>query len=360
MGWHYIKLSGVFLLNCRCFAFCGKPRVLTISSLPDELLVQIFQFLELDDVLACERVCRRWKALAADDAIWRRIKIVCIAQRAQVCPKTVRIIKSHCNVIRHLRMQYVLKYPFISSLISRCKNLLSLEMIMCRIQVEIEEDLKQWPQLEKLNLKNSLLKSTRALLLPLDHFTELTFLGLSDFGMTPENCDSLLHCQYLNHIVIDKIICLELHYIKTLINTKQQTLETLHMYGGEAIDDDCLFLLAKCPKLTDLCIIACESLTDRALEGITELKPITHLQIWNNAVFSDAMIRKTLEHENLRKLQRLSLSQISNVTGSVVDIITEYYTDLRFLALYQCPKIEKNSYENQLKAKFKDINLILY
>lgn len=348
------------MFNFRCFSFRSKPRVATINSLPDELLLHIFKFLELDSVLECEKVCRRWRKLATDSGIWRRTHIVCSAQSGQVCPKTVRVIKTHCEIVRHLRMQYILKYPYLSSLTTLCNNLLSLEMVMCRIQVEVEEDLKQWPHLQKLNLKNSMLKSERPLLLPLDHFKELTFLGLSDFGLTNENFHSLLQCHYLNHIVIDKIKGLDLNYIKTLINTKQETLITFHIYGGESIDDDCLFLLAKCSMLKDLSIIRCESLTDRALDGVANLVPITHLQIWNNYVFSETRLMRTLQHENLRKLQRLSLSRIENVTGGVVDVISEYYTSLKFLALYQCPKVINNDYEKQLKAKFRNIHIVLY
>lgn len=257
-------------------------------------------------------------------------------------------------------MQYILKYPFLSSLTGLCKNLVTLEMIMCRVQVELEEDLKKWPNLKKLNLKNSMLKSERPLLLPLDHFKHLTFLGLSDFGLTTENCDSLLQCNYLNHILIDKIRGLSLEYIKTLINTKQQTLITFHIYGGDSVDDECLLMMAQCPMLRDLSITRCENLTDRALDGVSKIEPITHLQLWNNNVFSEAKLKKTLAQVNLRKLRRLSLSRVQNVTGAIVDVISEYYTSLKFLALYQCPRIINTDYEKQLKAKFRNIQIVLY
>lgn len=240
-----------------------------------------------------------------------------------------------------------------------CSNLQSLEIIMCRIQVEIEEDLKQWPYLKKLNLKNSMLKSNRPLLLPLDYFRHLNFLGLSDFGLTPENCDSLLLCTHLNHILIEKIQCLDLEYIKTLIRTKQQTIETLHIYGGESVDDDCMFMLAQCPSLKDLSILRSDRLTDRGLDGIALFEPITHLQIWNNQVFTEEKIYETLQQVNLRKLRRLSLSRIANVTGSIVDIVCEYYTSLTFMALYQCPKVVHSNYDKQLKAKFKNIVTVM-
>lgn len=231
---------------------------------------------------------------------------------------------------------------------------------MCRIQVEVEEDLKQWPHLQRLNLKNSLLKSQRVLLLPLDHLKELTFLGLSDFGLTTDNCNSLLQCPNLNHIVINKIMGLEMDYIKTLIKTKQETLKTLHIYGGDSIDDDCIFLLTKCSVLQDLSIIRCENLTDRALDDIAKLERITHLQIWNNYVFSEEKIERTLQHENLRDLKKLSLSRITNVTGGVVDILYKCYTSLKFVALYQCPRLVKKDYEALLRSKFKNIEIVLY
>lgn len=328
--------------------------------MPDEILLHIFQFLDLDAVLACERVSRRWRKVALDAGVWRRTVVVCSAQHGQVCPATLKIIRSHRMVLRHLKMQYILKYSSVSSLSGICKNLSALEMVMCRIQVELEEDLKRWPKLKKLNLKNSLLKSTRPILLPLGYFKELTFLCLSDFGLTTENCDALLQCSQLNHILIDQIKGLEISNIRKLISTKQQTIITIHLYGGESIDDDCVLMLAQCPKLKDLNILHCEALTDRALDGIANLKCILRLQIWHNTSFSEAKLMKTFETERLRQLRRLSLSRVRNVTGNVVDIISEYYTNLMFLALYLCPRINKSHCENQLKAKFRNIEIVLY
>lgn len=337
-----------------------------IDILPDEILIYIYKFLPLDSLITCEHVCHRWRRLARDKSVWRPIHIVYSGKpgQSEVSKKNLEIITTHSELIHHLKLQYVYGYQYVKAIIDNCQNLLSLELVMCRICLEFDDDITKWPQLKKLNLKNCLLLLTSEtkddMSIQYDQFKDLNHIELADFGLSPQNCYSLLKCQHLSHILIEKIKNLDVQFIEALIKTKQHMLITLHIYGGNSINDNCLQLLSACKVLKDLAVIRCESLTDQGLVKLTKLPKIEHLQLWNNIHFSEGNLLKTLFSNNMVKLQSLSLSRIANVSPVIVDIISEYYRNLKFLAVYQCPRIINTDYEKQLKSKFRNIDVVLY
>ncbi|XP_045496439.1 F-box protein SKIP19-like [Colias croceus] len=334
-----------------------------LNDLPDELIVLIFKYLALEEILTCENVCKRWRKLARDPCLWRQFAFVYSGKpgQSEVSDKNLMIIITHSEIIYSLKIQYVYNYSVIKDVIEKCNNLISLELVMCRIGKIFEEDIKKWPHLRKLSMKNSIqLSSNVDWMFPFNQLKELKYLALSDFGLTLANCDSLLDCTKLCHIYIEKIRDLDLEFIKKLISCKQGKLETLHIYGGDSVDDCCLNLLSKCSKLKDLAIIRCENLTDEGLISLVNFKKLQHLQVWNNSNFSEMILLKVLGSSNLVTLQSLSLSRIKNISPVIVDIISEYYKNLKFLALYQCPRIINTDYEKQLKSKFRNIDVVLY
>ncbi|CAK1579367.1 unnamed protein product [Parnassius mnemosyne] len=333
-----------------------------IGVLPDEIILYVFKFLPLETLLICEKVCRHWRKLAHDTTLWRHFVIIYSGKpgQSEVSEKNLEIICSHSQIIFCLKLQYLYNYQDIKSIMEKCCNLVSIELVMCRLCKEFEDDIKKWPNLKKINLKNSLVLSNEDLVIYYDQFKDLNFLALSDFGLSLANCNSLLNCQYLNHILIEKIKNLSLDYMKELILSKQTSIITLHIYGGDSIDDHCLQLLSQCSLLKDLAIIRCENLTDKGFISLVNLNEIKHLQIWNNLNFSELVLLQTLSSPNMKVLQSLSLSRIINVSPVIVDTISEYYKNLKFLALYQCPRIINTDYEKQLKSKFRNIEVVLY
>lgn len=334
-----------------------------INILPDELIMYIFKLLPLDAILACENVCQRWKKLARDATLWKNIIIVYSGKpgQSEVSAKNLQIIQSHCEYICCLKLQYIYSYSVITSILEKCDNLVSLELVMCRVGKEFEVDIKRWPNLKKLSMKNTLLlQSQTDLNIQYDKFKYLNYLSLSEFGLNLTNSESLLHCKYLSHIYIDKIKVLDLEFVMKLILTQQNILKTLHIYGGDAVNNECLKILSYCPMLKDLAIIRCENLTDEGLIALTNLKHLVHLQIWNNENFTEANLLRALGSPTMITLQSLSLSRIGNISPVIVDVISEYYKNLKFLALYMCPRIINTDYEKQLKSKFRNIDVVLY
>lgn len=333
-----------------------------INILPDELIMYIFKLLSLDAILVCENVCQRWKKLARDVTLWRNIIVVYSGKPGQSeSAKNLEIIQSHCEYISCIKLQYVYSYPVITSILEKCDNLVSLELVMCRICKEFEVDIARWPNLKKLNMKNSLLLHSSAdLNIQYDQFKYLNYLSLSEFGLNSTNRESLLCCKYLSHIYIEKIRGLDLEFIKKLILAQQKILETFHIYGDDAVNNECLKMLSHCPMLKDLGIIRCENLTDEGLIALTNLKYLKHLQIWNNANFTEANLLRALGSPTMVTLESLSLSKIGNMSPVIVDVISEYYKNLKFLAVYCCPRILNTDYEKQLKSKFRNIDVVLY
>ncbi|XP_072929188.1 S-phase kinase-associated protein 2-like [Epargyreus clarus] len=334
------------------------------EALPDELWIHIFKCLPLEDLLNCELVCNRWSVLAQDSAVWRNIVVVYNERQSHlnVPEKTLSIISSHANLIRCIKLQSVDSYATVELVTKICNNLTSLELIMCRIGQDFVSYIIRWPRLRKINLRNCYTGPVNEFdfSIQYDHFKELKYLALSDFGLSSTNCSTLLQCQYLSHILIEKIKGLQLNFIRELVLSKQKILKTLHIYGGDAIDDDCLQLIAQCPFLTDLAIIRCENLRDQGFAALANINHMKHLQIWNNNNFTEKVLLHTLGSPAMVNLQRLSFSKIQHVSPVVVDLISEHYKNLKFLALYQCPKIINTDYEKQLKSKFRNIDVVLY
>lgn len=340
-----------------------EDTVTQIHILPDELMINIFKYLPLEALLECENVCNRWRKLAKDAVLWRRIVFVYSGKpgQSEVSEKNLGIIETHRDCLRCLKIQYVYSYPVIKSIIQDCHNLTSLELVMCRISKEFEDDIKKWPNLKKINLKNSLLLMNNAdLTIAYDNFKSLKYLALSDFALPIATRDTLLSCNYLSHIFIEKVKNLEIEFVHNLIRYKMEILQALHIYGGNAVHDETLYLLSRCQLLKDLAIIRCEGLTDAGLINLVNLKTIEHLQIWNNTNFTEVNLRRTLGSQALTNLQSLSLSRIANISPLIVDVISEYYKNLKFLAVYQCPRIINTDYEKQLKSKFRNIDVVLY
>lgn len=44
-----------------------------VAHLPDEVLMQIFRFLDARSLLACASTCRRWELIANDNSLWKEL-----------------------------------------------------------------------------------------------------------------------------------------------------------------------------------------------------------------------------------------------------------------------------------------------
>lgn len=335
-----------------------------IDRLPDEIILYILSFLSLETILICERVSARWRKLSRDPSIWRNIVIRYSGKPdlIKACDiGNMNLFFSHCQYIHCIKLQYIYDYPLILSLLKNCTNLISLELVMCSISLDFQEHVSLWKKLKKLNLKNTLcIHNSSEMLFKFDDFKDLTFLALPNFGLSTHNFSSLLECKNLNHIFIEKIKCLSLDNIRQLILGRQQILICLHIYGGSSVDDNCLQILSHSPRLKDLAIVNCDNLTDEGLLSLINYKLIENIQIWNNKSFSEKALIQTLSHPNLFKLIRLSLSRINNIPPIIVDIISESYKRLKFLALYNCPRIVYREHAKHLDSKFRNIDVVLY
>ncbi|CAG8843769.1 25763_t:CDS:2, partial [Racocetra persica] len=60
--------NGIYFLknNMRYFTFD------IVSSLPEELSIQILGFLSVKSLIQCQLVCKRWRNFASDPIIWKR------------------------------------------------------------------------------------------------------------------------------------------------------------------------------------------------------------------------------------------------------------------------------------------------
>ncbi|XP_066458525.1 S-phase kinase-associated protein 2 isoform X1 [Eleutherodactylus coqui] len=197
------------------FFIARRPRALRSSqpgiswhSLPDELLLGIFSYLHLTDLLRASRACKRWNRLACDESLWHGVdftgkhlangvigRLLSLGVVALRCPRSC-IGEPLFKQIRPLRLHHAdlsnctVSKDTLQSIISCCHNLhnLSLEglelsdAIMCAIAQNID--------LERLNLGGCSGLSPESLTQMLKSCASLLELNLSWCDFTADHVKS--------------------------------------------------------------------------------------------------------------------------------------------------------------------------
>ncbi|XP_027713496.1 F-box/LRR-repeat protein 12-like [Vombatus ursinus] len=159
----------------------------TASELPDWLLVEILSFVPLRDRLRSSRVCKRWRRLMLDKALWKRLDL----RPYRVGPKVLwQLLRQYLGSgLRTLkvrgRLLSVPRAPLLSPALlqelgKRCPNVACLSLL--------EEDLRKIPF-------SCLPRSLRCL--------ELQSCELPQAWFPPGNGPSSL--PHLEHLVLDQI-----------------------------------------------------------------------------------------------------------------------------------------------------------
>lgn len=178
------------------------------DSLPDELLLGIFSYLHLTDLLRASRVCKRWNRLSCDESLWHSVdltgkhlangvigRLLSLGVVVLRCPRSCTgepLFKQ----VSPLRLQHAdfsnctISTDSLQSIISRCHNLhdLSLEglelsdTLMCAIAQNID--------LKRLDLCGCLGFSPESLTQMLKSCTSLEELNLSWCDFTADHVKS--------------------------------------------------------------------------------------------------------------------------------------------------------------------------
>ncbi|KAK9239828.1 hypothetical protein V1525DRAFT_396884 [Lipomyces kononenkoae] len=122
------------------------------ARLPYECLLQVFSYLELENLGFCAQVCRSWNLAASEYHLWQDLDL------SHVLPHRLRgSTKSsslHCQVQRYSR-KVVLQNPYYLSESDITALMLTLgHVTVCGEQYSLENDVPQESQLETLKIEN--------------------------------------------------------------------------------------------------------------------------------------------------------------------------------------------------------------
>ena len=99
----------------------------SIENLPDEILLQIFQYFTMKELLRLQQVNQQWRRVASDRTFFSTISITENESNSYIA---VLLSRSR-NAINHLSIMEHNDIDFLAPLISECINLESLSVKLC-------------------------------------------------------------------------------------------------------------------------------------------------------------------------------------------------------------------------------------
>ncbi|XP_056402502.1 S-phase kinase-associated protein 2 isoform X2 [Hyla sarda] len=315
-----------------CFFIARRPRtsrlpqpVISWDSLPDELLLGIFSYLHVTDLLRASRVCKRWNRLSCDESLWHSLdltgkhlangvigNLLSLGVVVLRCPRSC-VGESLFKQVRPLRLQHAdlsnctVSPDTLLSIISRCHDLHNLSLEGLELSDTIMWAIAQNSDLKRLNLCGCSGFSPESLTQMLKSCTSLEELNLSwcDFtadhvksavenfsaGLTQLNFSGyrqnleiadvemlLQRCLYLINLDLSDSVLLTADCFQALHQLRLQHLGLSRCYQ---ISPAALLDLGKLPDLKNLNVFGI--VTDSSLQVLKESLP--HIKI-NGSMFS--------------------------------------------------------------------------
>ncbi|XP_063817049.1 S-phase kinase-associated protein 2 [Pseudophryne corroboree] len=283
------------------------------DSLPDELLLSLFSYLHLTDLLRVSRVCKRWNRLSCDESLWHSLdltakhltdgvigSLLSLGVVVLRCPRT-SIGEVMFKQIRPLRLQHAdfsnctVSTDTLRSIISCCHRLHNLSLEGMDLTDDILWAIAQNSDLERLNLGGCSGFSAESLRKMLESCTGLDELNLSWCEFTAD-------------------------HVKVAVSNFPRSVTQLNFSGYrqnlEIADVDSL--VQRCPELTHLDLSDSVMLTSDCLSVFHQLLHLQHLGLSRCYQICPATLLELGKH---MPLQTLSVYGI--VTDSSIQLLNE-------------------------------------
>ena len=288
------------------------------ESLPDEVCLKILQFLPQDDLCVLMKVCRRWKRLCSDNALWLSVEIKCtdpswldkLSRIASLHPKIRCLVLFGNNNIYHA--------PIKCASTTEAQRLpahwtwtdfdclQSLKLYFCQREVVdlIPQFLGHCPRVTTLACEGSLdfsLGTHLAECTPAGgrRYTELSFAhsaSLDDTSVSSamRNVTFVTCIQSLRSLNLDGVPLLTDEGTLSLLEHCPY-LTTLALDGEELTDATACFVGNRFSQLRSLSISFCNNLTDAALNSFCNLKYLHTLVLKKGPKFSECSFARLFE-----------------------------------------------------------------
>lgn len=331
----------------------------TINDLPDEILVEIFSFLRVQDVVySVENVCHRWKEVVQDRRLWRHLIYR---------PNSIFSYYEVYNVFRrapHLRWFVPpLRYTsgsILLAVILGCKNIRELELSIDSTEcLMIERLVNECPHIEKLSLLDNDFAETRALsvvskclkLKSLRLIGQVSQVNRNVFLELSNGCPSLvcLDLRYLTRYNLD-----DLEY---LLRKKRDTITSLFLYCCiEGQNCSLPIVFRHCPNLELL--HANGHVGEPFTEDFTSLKNLVRLKtlcMTDFKCYNLHHVMKYFETCFVPKLVKLDFRSFEGFGKKLAILIFEKCTSLKHLNLGDCKELTDECLE-----PISNLNQLLY
>ncbi|GAB6020856.1 F-box protein of unknown function [Chamberlinius hualienensis] len=257
-----------------------KPRAIMqpdyFADIADELILQIFQLLPRYNLKQCALTCKRWRRLAYDETLWKRVNlgaknistenVELIINRGAVALRLAQAdIRSSSDYddinvdrefiseskLQHLDLSMASVTPAgIFTILCNCKKLKNLSLERCEIDDKLLKLISYNENLEQLNLALS--------------------SGITAAGLTR----ILKKCHRLTAVNL-AWTDLDIAVIETAVVSFPSSIRRLNLSGcrGTLNDNHIVDLLLRCPKLEELDLSDCDRLTSLVLITISTRLP---------------------------------------------------------------------------------------
>ncbi|XP_064355784.1 S-phase kinase-associated protein 2 isoform X2 [Dromaius novaehollandiae] len=274
------------------FVIVRRPRLpreaesgVSWDALPDELLLAIFAYLPLNDLLKVSLICKRWRRLSFDESLWQTLDLtgrnLLPGVIGQLLPAGVTVFRCPRSCIgnplfktsKPLRVQHMdlsnctVSVTDLQSILCRCEKLQNLSLEGLVLSDDIIKSIAQNPSLMRLNLCGCSGFSAETLELMLSSCSELEELNLSWCDFTAAHVKAAV-----NHIT-SKVTQLNLSGyrqnlqisdVKTLVE-RCPFLVHLDLSDSVMLKPECFQYFHQLIFLQHLCLSRCYQISPAAL-----------------------------------------------------------------------------------------------
>ncbi|XP_019387503.1 PREDICTED: S-phase kinase-associated protein 2 [Crocodylus porosus] len=306
------------------FVIARRPRLLrepesgaSWDALPDELLLGIFAYLPLNDLLKVTQVCKRWYHLSFDESLWQTLdltgKNLLPGVIGQLLPVGVTVFRCPRSCIgdplfkhsRPLRLQHLdlsnctVNVADLHSILYQCHRLQNLSLEGLKLSDDIIRNIAQNSSLVRLNLSGCSGFSAEALETMLSSCSGLQELNLSWCDFTAE------HVQAAVSQISSKVTQLNLSGyrqnlqisdVKTLVERCPYLIH-LDLSDSVMLKPECFQYFHQLIYLQHLSLSRCYQISPAALLELGEIPTLKTLQVFgivtDNAL---QLLKETLPH----------------------------------------------------------------
>ncbi|TPX39885.1 hypothetical protein SeMB42_g06200 [Synchytrium endobioticum] len=366
--------------------------VLSLNSLPTELRLQIFSFLDVSQLLKASMVCKKWNDLAYDGNLWGKIDLALyytyigaaqlqkLAKGSagflkyanfrgclQLTSAVMRVFAVNCHNIEYLCLTGLLDVSGLASInsgtldivSSHCINLTSLNASYCRslTVVEIGSLVRGCRKLTNLQLAHCTGLDDEALLrisiLPRLKVLNVSHCPLiSDHGLVHlSKGHSISEFQFLKISNCPQVS--DAGLIPLIAQAKE--LNTLEVANCRHLTDNVVNTLAmSCPYIRHLDLEECIHITDAALHSIAMNLGAMSMEVivlsFCDAITDDGAMALLRGCPNLEKLE---VDNCSRITDQLLCAIGDGLAGgrLKVLELWDCRGVSPNAIYQLVKVK---------